>query len=575
MAERAEPGTRSPTGLAAPPIRFGRSFFAWGAGAYLLVVAYFVVRAAATTDGAVVYAIDDAAIHQSIADNLVHHGTWGVVPGHFQSASSSPAWTVLLAGWAGLAGLLGSTRLDTLASLGPLVLNTCGALMTIAVLGANQRVLAPSRRRPLDALAVVALCVVVLFLPAATALGMEHTLHTAVVLGAVVTFTRAAGGARRWGPPWLPFALLGLATLLRFETVFVAAGLVAAELARLLPGWRSPGRELTGPGQLRRAGLVAAASGVPLAVFAVANRAMGQGWLPNSVLSKGQTTSGEGNLDWESVLGRLTQDPVLAVGVLAVAVVLVLDWRRPRPSMFAAIVVVVAAAGHVVFAQIGWYDRYQVYLITLVVFALLTAAGDHLPADRRPPARSAVVPVLVALALLVSGTKVELTGDVPIAIADTYRQRYQAALFLERSYDGLPVATSELGYISLAHDGPLTDMLGLGDHAVLEERLATGQHPPATYWSELARERGFDVVVTLPIVLVLANPPEWTLVAELRLERTPAAGLDPTLQFWATSPQAIGPLADQLEAFAPQLPPGASLVVQPEIREQDRSPGTG
>jgi hypothetical protein len=370
---------------------------------------------------------------------------------------------VLLAGWAGLAGLLGSTRLDTLASLGPLVLNIGGALITIAVLGANRRVLAPSWRRPFDALAVAALCVVVLFLPAATALGMEHILHTAVVLGAVITLTRAADGARRWGPPWLPFALLGLATLLRFETVFVTAGLVAAELARLLPDWRDPGRQLTWPGQLRRAGLVAASSAVPLAVFAVANRAMGQGWLPNSVLSKGQTTSGEGNLDWESILDRLTQDPMLALGVLAVAAVLVLDWRRPRSSTFPAIVGVVAAAGHLVFAQIGWYDRYQVYLIALVAFTLLTAAGDHLPADRRPPARSAAVPLLVALVLLVSATRLELTSDVPSAIADTYQQRYQAALFLERSYDGLPVATSELGYISLAHDGPLTDMLGLGD----------------------------------------------------------------------------------------------------------------
>ena len=53
------------------------------------------------------------------------------------------------------------------------------------------------------------------------------------------------------------------------------------------------------------------------------------------------------------------------------------------------------------------------------------------------------------VALLLCSTKISLTVEVRKAVADTYQQRYQAARFLAEYYDGEPVATTELGYISL------------------------------------------------------------------------------------------------------------------------------
>ena len=56
-----------------------------------------------------------------------------------------------------------------------------------------------------------------------------------------------------------------------------------------------------------------------------------------------------------------------------------------------------------------------------------------------------------------------LTIATPLASSNTYRQRYQIGKFFENEYNGQPVATGELGYATLFHDGTVIDLLGLGE----------------------------------------------------------------------------------------------------------------
>ena len=540
------------------PTSESRAFLRWGVGTYVVVTAVLLATSLRASRGTLIYALDDPAIHLSLATNLVEHGTWGVSPGAFQSASSSPLWTVLLGAVV--------TAFPFAADAAALILNVAAALVVIAVFARTQSVLHPSLKRPLDAAAVVALVAVVLFLPGATFVGMEHLLHTALVLVAFILLFRDVGpGRSRWRRA-LPYLCIALATFTRMETAFLAVGVAAAILLTV---------DRSGPDLIRRlkeqlprvVGL-GLASGIPVAAFAAFNRAMGQGWLPNSVIAKSESLNGENSdspvvPDLADILGRFTQDPVLALVVGLCLVLLVVGWTDRRGWVAPAIAVASTTLLHVTFADVGWFERYQIYLIALALSVLLLAARD-LTAERGPwHLRPRLLPALVLMVLLFSTTKVALTVEVPHAVEDTYAQRYQAALFLDRYYGGEPIATGELGYISLEHDGPLTDLLGLGDYAVLQGRRATPLAARDEYWAKLAQERGFAVAAVYPTTLLFETPEEWTLVGTWELEREPITAFDRKFQFWATRPEEVAPLIEHLREFESELPD----VVDPSIND--------
>ena len=218
--------------------------------------------------------------------------------------------------------------------------------------------------------------------------------------------------------------------------------------------------------------------------------AMGGELLPNSVIVKtvlGQGLGGQPGL--RGYAERLTTDPllsalvVLALGYLVFAERVASSTSDSGAAIFPSVAFVVIVAFHLGFAQIGWFERYQEYLVGLGLLAALSIAVVVVPPERR-----VIVPAMICLAVILVPVKWQLVIDTPTSSDNTYRQRYQAGKFLERYYRGQPVATGELGYISLFHEGGVTDLFGLGDHEVLEAR--TNHRDSKAYWAELAGGAG-------------------------------------------------------------------------------------
>jgi hypothetical protein len=542
------------------------AFVGWASGIFVGAAFAMLLVCRHVTGGRVVYVIDDPAIHLSMAGMLLHHGTWGVQPGVYQSASSAPLWDLLLAGSMWVA----RTR-DIL----PWLLNMFAGLWLIWAIGSRQRVLRPGLRAPLALVTTGGLVIVVLFMPSLTMVGMEDLLYSAMVVQLVAWLHDRAVGQRTRTPTWAPYGLAALAVVTRFETMWVVAGI---GLGYLIDGWvRFPWDRPAIAGRLRTVIWLGLATATPVAVYAGLNRAMGQGFLPNSVLAK-TILSGQHHATRESgasprlFISHLNADPLLAVLLIAAIAYLVAARAASRQSILPAVVLIVAIVAHTVFDQYGNFERYQAYLIALGVYFALSAAGEMMPDPDHPvsmtSARTRAVAVIVLAALLIAPTKWNLLFLTPRGADNTYQQRYQAALFVQRYYQGRPIATSELGYISLLHQGPITDLLGLGDYEVLKHRK-NGTDDQAFY-ADLARRRQFPIAIDYPAALAVfptRTPASWFLVASWDL-REPVVTAYTPLQFWATNPAAARELRADLVDNGHRLPHHVTQVLNPCLEAQ-------
>ena len=88
------------------PFRFSGDWRAAAVAALILAICAGALTFAGVsrTGFAQLYNLDDTYIHLTIARNLAFRGTWGINPGEFAGASSSPLWTLMLAGAMKIAG---------------------------------------------------------------------------------------------------------------------------------------------------------------------------------------------------------------------------------------------------------------------------------------------------------------------------------------------------------------------------------------------------------------------------------------------------------------------------------------
>lgn len=445
---------------AGAPDRERSRFFAASMGATLAVSLALLIRALVYTGGHLVYVIDDPAIHLAIARNLVEHGTWGVSPGVFEPASSAPLWTLMLAGVTRVA--------RPTASVAPFVANLAAAAWILWLFASGPRATRLTRGAWGSWAVALLLPIYGLFLPGLAFTGMEHTLHAAIALQTLVLLAAFVAGDISGRGRIAFIALLAVGSAVRLETMFVGAGCAAALLVATLPRFAGPAvaSRWTARRRLLDAAAVAVAATVPVLVIGGVDRAFGRHFFPNSVVAKTALGTGDGMFPgWAMLLERMTTDALLGLLLLLAVAYLVFVWNGSGGA-HAAFATAFAVAGvlHVTFASVGWYERYQAYLLALGLYLVLAVVSEVVV----PRWREATLGCLAIALVVLSGPRVGLLTNSPLASSNTYRQQYQLGRFMDRYYDGEPIAVQDLGYVAQRHDGPVLDFNGLGSHEVLD-----------------------------------------------------------------------------------------------------------
>ncbi len=402
------------------------------------------------TGGAPSYPVDDVFIHLSLAKHIAFGGVFGVTPHTFASASSSILWPWLLAGVMRLLG--DDARL-------PLLLNLIfGAMVPFAVDWSARRIGGPELgavRRMVLALLVVILCP----LPTLAIIGMEHTLHLLLlVLFITVASTYVADPVK--SSRWPMLVLAGLAVSTRYESLFALGLVTLLLLARR--AWLSA---------LALAGVTA----LPVVLFGIYAKAHGSPFLPVSVLLKGRPIEIKSATDAVDMFGgdilhRLSEQTHLLI--LCGAATWLLWWSAKErgwwaPRTIALAVSIGSLIAHVELAGLGWFYRYDSYLVALVVTVVGVAMGSEAPRTTWTRMKTRSYWLAIAAGVLTFGPMlpriVGAASSTPSAGANIFEQQVQTAKFLERHFPTDLAAINDIGAVTYYRDGPIVDLVGLAN----------------------------------------------------------------------------------------------------------------
>ena len=535
--------------LAVPPEEIDRRRTFWVACAGLAIVtAALMVAIVVLTRGTLTYIIDDAYIHLSMARTFATTGTWGVVPGDWESADSSPGWILLLAALIKV--------VPAVTEWLPFIINGLAALVVVWLVTSRQElvVLRRGSNSPVRYLAVM-LLPSVLFLPELIVLGMEHTVQTALILGLLIAFERLIrdGVTARRVLLYALFSLLGSA--IRFETLFLSAGCALALVVP--PLWSSFRARRPAPGLWARIGAAVAgtaAAAIPIVVMGVVDLAHGAFFFPNSIVEKTALLGHQSLLQtlvptWSAISANLGLDPFLIV-LLGFGIVMAVRGPVLRPLWAAW---VIGTLLHASYGQFGWNDRYQAYLVIVGIWLTLRT----LPRIQWAPVREHLVLALVLLVVVLPVGKFDYMVNAPSEALVQTQVQQQMAGFLARYYDGRTVMVNDIGRVTWEHRGGLLDAWALASVSVL--RLQYDGEYNSAHTTVLAREDHVAAVALYSPTFNFLVPQGYVKVAVWKIGEDANSAATAVI-FYAPAGAPAQAMASDMRAFASGMFPGSGAV---------------
>ena len=500
----------------------------------LVGCAYEIIAIRGTTQGHFVYSLDDAYIHLALAERIAQ-GHYGINLGEVSAPASSIVWPFLLAPFAG------ASYFEYL----PLVFNLFAAAGTVFFCLGILRYTFAELPDPLRSVTTVFLAVVLI--PATNVIGlaftgMEHSLQACLCAGIVLGVVRVTRGEPT--PAWL-VVLLAAAPAVRYECLAVSLPAIVVLLACR---------------RLRAASIALVALALPILAFSLYLKSHGLDWLPTSVVAKaplgGALSLRVAAAQLHYNLG-LRQGQVLAALMLVLVLLALLRYAAPLVERLLAALGAAAILAHLVAAHIGWWDRYEIYMLLTAVLLVLYEARELLQRALRRGVPAVLTLVLVAaLALFAGRPYLTNLSHTPLASANIYEQQYQMHRFAVDFYRG-PVAVHDLGFVSFRNPSYVLDLWGLASPEALANRFAGRD---SSWMDELVRRHGAGLVM---IYDDGTAPRSWVRLARLHLGSEWTVTGNDVVTFFASNPAEAGALAALLAKFAPSLPPGVRLELSP------------
>jgi hypothetical protein len=496
-------------------------------------------------EGRFVYALDDAYIHMAIAKHLVQDGVWGVGTEHFTSSSSSMLWVLIVSFTYFVFGV---------GELAPYLLNLLFAAILLFVL---YRFL----KNELAAGSYIFVCLVLAIfftpLPNLIVSGMEHVLHVLLTIVFVYLSTRILS-TEEVSPQRLKilYVITPLLAAVRYEGLFVIFVVCCLFALRK---------------RFRQSLILAVAGILPVVAYGLISKLLGWFWLPNSIILKGRfpnltsVLAVVDYLDWSIPNLLRLPYPLLYLAITSLVIYAANLYRGKsfwEKNQIAIFIFLAASCLHIQFADIGWFFRYEAYLVALGMFTVSVSLYDAVKhwigvaSAARHIALPVIVSILFALFPLRSLTirAIDALKDSTKAQNDRYVQHLSVATFLSRYYNDQTVVLNDIGAATFYSDARVLDMYGISNVEPINFRQAKDGYTSSDVFQWASQQHAKIAVLQVQWHEISSRIPiEWTPVRVWEIPRN-VVFPDRLIGFFAIDSAELGPLTRHLSEFSSTLP---------------------
>lgn len=498
------------------------------AAAYLGIILVLFTVLYYLNESHFIYVLDDPYIHMTIAKHFSTSGQWALNGLTFSSATSSPLWTLLISLIFFFTGP---------AAIIPFILNIIFGIL--AAYAAYRILLSFYAEKYI--LPVLLTFTFASALPALAFTGMEHSAQ--IFFSLIFIFLIARTAVDEKSNIITLIIVSAVLTGLRYEDLFL---IFSASIV------------LTLRKKYAAAFLIFTAGLTPIIIYGLISESHGWMFLPNPILIK-------------SRVGDLTITEVFKIPLRAARKMLEPDIVFLLPGMIYTIyknykvkirecnkeqimffVFLLSYILHMLFAQTGWFFRYEAYLTAIGIIIFWLNIYKDVPIILTKP--KWYVKTVLALVLLSLAARGLTFIMVPPASNNIYTQHYQMQRFVNVLPPETVIAANDIGMLNFYTSNYIVDLWGLADTTAARHRL-NGNYSTAAIDS-LTKQKNVKLVIVYKEWFDQFGglPAGWKMIYDWKMNTLNIVNGNETVTFYSLDRSKTSYFEGYLEKFSKGLP---------------------
>jgi hypothetical protein len=515
---------------------------------YLLIAAAVFAISLILNHGVFIYALDDAYIHMSMANNFVNYGHWATNGMEFASASSSPLWVLIISAIYFVFGVNAAV---------PFILNVLFQILSIIIVYYILKEYGVSEFLTPFLLAFVFITP----LPAVLFGGMEHSAQIFFALLFIFLAVKLiTAGEKSLKNLTLLLLITPIFTALRYEDIILAMVICVLLFARRKKFY---------------AVLIFMLSFLPLVIYGIISTSHGWLFVPNTILLKSTppdlTIVGLVRFCFKAFTNNT--EPHIFVLLIMMSFLYILNFKREKNFrdkkqifLLAVILTTIINMSLIEYHHIGAFYRYEAYLMALGIAAISISVYDFLPdfssflKKTGPYSKyAAFILLLVIFSPLV--VRAFTIFGIPTAMKEYHDQQYQMAQFINLYAKGMTVGANDVGLVNYYSKSKIVDLWGIANMDVARQKLNRGYTTNTI--TELTKKENMRLAVIYEHWFDQYGglPPSWKKLADWTMTEYNFFLGTETVSFYSTNPVDEPYLKEKLQEFSLRLPKSVSYKI--------------